>query len=173
MCYASYISVEIYIGLILNVNSCFFSGTNYQDEGTSPFSGGSEDTQGDGVVPSVPPVPPSGSPVPVNLPTGPSVAQNTSGQHSPHGFPMQPPGSSNRGPPFHGNQPNIVPQMNMQRPIFPPGPELEMLQSLLSCQPLGQNPLDFLSSLLLAQTAGQQGQCILSHCVIVVFLLCF
>lgn len=48
--------------------------------------------------------------------------------------------------------------MNMQRPAFPPGPDLEMLQSLFSCQSLGQNPVDFLSSLLRTQTAGQQGQ---------------
>uniref|UniRef100_H3C0K3 Zinc finger CCCH-type containing 6 n=1 Tax=Tetraodon nigroviridis TaxID=99883 RepID=H3C0K3_TETNG len=128
-----------------------------QGEGTSQFSGGSEDTQGVGTVPTGPSAAPkSGSPVHMSLPTGPPVPQNTPGQHLPHGFPMQPPGSSGRGPSFHGNQPNIGPQMNMQRPTFPPGPDLEMLQSLLSCQSMGQNPVDFLSSLLRTQTAGPQ-----------------
>lgn len=148
---------------------CCFSGSSYpqdQGEGTSQFSGGSEETQGVSTVPSGPspaPVPKQGSPVHMSLPTGPPVPQNTPGQHPPHGFPMQPPGSSSRAPSFHGNQPNIGPQMNMQRPTFPPGPDLEMLQSLLSCQSLGQNPVDFLSSLLRTQIAGQQGQFNFSH----------
>lgn len=94
----------------------------------------------------------------MSLPTGPPGAQNTSGQHHPHGFSLQPPGGSSKVASFHGKQPNIGPQMNMQRPTFPPGPDLEMLQSLLSCQSLGQNPVDFLSSLLRNQIAGQQGQ---------------
>lgn len=152
--------------LILNCKLlCCFSGSTYpqnQGEGTSQFSGGSEDTQGVSMVPSgpsAPPVPPSVSPVPMSLPTGPPGPQSTSGQHPPHGFSMQPP-----VPAFQGNQANIGPQMNMQRPTFPPGPDLEMLQSLLSCQSLGQNPVDLLSSLLQTQTAGQQGQDIYPLC---------
>lgn len=94
----------------------------------------------------------------MSLPTGPPGPPNTSGQHHPHGFSLQPPGGSSQVPSFHGNQPNIGAQMNMQRPAFPPGPDLEMLQSLLSCQSLGQNPVDFLSSLLRNQISGQQGQ---------------
>ncbi|TNM99842.1 hypothetical protein fugu_012875 [Takifugu bimaculatus] len=141
------------------------SGSSYpqtQGEGTGQFSGGSEDTQGVSMGPSgpsAPPVPPSVSPVPMSLPTGPPGPQNTSGQHHPHGFSLQPPGGSSQVPSFHGNQPNIGPQMNMQRPAFPPGPDLEMLQSLLSCQSLGQNPVDLLSSLLRNQIAGQQDPC--------------
>lgn len=73
---------------------------------------------------------------------------------------MQPPVPSSRAPSFQGNQPNIGPQ----RPTFPPGPDLEMLQSLLSCQSLGQNPVDLLSSLLQTQAAGQQGQAIYPLC---------
>lgn len=153
--------------------SCCFSGSTYtqnQGEGTSQFSGGSEDAQGVGMVPSgpsAPPVPPSVSPVPMSLPTGPVVPQNTSGQQPSHGFSLQPPVSSGRAPSFHGNQPNISPHMNMQRPTFPPGPELEMLQSLFSCQSLDQNPVDFLNSLLRTQTAGQQGVFEFIHHIIV------
>ncbi len=140
----------------------FFSGSNFsqnQGEGTNQFSGGSEDTQSGGMAPSgtsAPPIPPPGSPVPVGHPTGPPMPQSPPG-HPPHGFPMQPPISSGQPPPFHGNRPNINPQMNMQRPPFPPIPDLQMLQSLFPFPSQGQNPVEFFSNFLRNQAMGQQG----------------
>ncbi|GLD68524.1 zinc finger CCCH domain-containing protein 6 isoform X1 [Lates japonicus] len=130
------------------------SGSNFsqnQGEGASQFSGGSEDTQSGGMVPSgssAPPVPPPGSP---------PLPQSPPGQHPPHGFPMQPPVPPGQPPPFHGNRPNINPQMNMQRPPFPPIPDLQMLQSLFPFPSLGQNPVEFFGSFLRNQAMGQQG----------------
>ncbi|XP_039995118.1 LOW QUALITY PROTEIN: zinc finger CCCH domain-containing protein 6 [Xiphias gladius] len=132
------------------------SGSNFsqnQGEGTDQFTGGSEDTQSGGMVSSVPsvlPVPPPGSP-------GPSIPQSPPGQLPPHGFPMQPPVPSGQPPPFHGNQPNINPQMNMQRPPFPPIPDLQMLQSLFPFPSLGQNPVELFGSFLRNHGMGQQG----------------
>ncbi|XP_038593115.1 zinc finger CCCH domain-containing protein 6 isoform X1 [Micropterus salmoides] len=137
------------------------SGSNYsqnQGEGTTQFSGGSEDPQSGSMVPSgpsAPPIPPPGSPLPMCHPTGPPIPQNPPGQHPPHGFPMQPPVPSGQPPPFLGNRPNINP--NMQRPPFPPIPDLQMLQSLFPFPSLGQNPVDFFSNFVKNQTMGQQG----------------
>ncbi|XP_044070553.1 zinc finger CCCH domain-containing protein 6 isoform X3 [Siniperca chuatsi] len=139
------------------------SGSNFsqnQGEGTNQFSGGSEDTQSGGMVPSgpsAPSIPPPGSPVPMCHPTGPSMPQSPPGQLPPHGFPMQPPIPSGQPPPFLGNRPNISPQMNMQRPPFPPIPDLQMLQSLFPFPSLGQNPVDFFSNFVRNQAMGQQG----------------
>lgn len=139
------------------------SGSNFtqnQGEGTNQFSGGSEETQSGGMVPSgptAPPIPPSGSPGPMGLPTGPPMPQSPPGQHPPHGFPMPPPIPPGQPPPFHGNRPNISPQMNMQRPPFPPIPDLQMLQSLFPFPSMGQNPVEFFSNFLRNQTIGQQG----------------
>ncbi|XP_059215898.1 zinc finger CCCH domain-containing protein 6 isoform X2 [Centropristis striata] len=122
-----------------------------QGEGTNQFSGGSEDMQSGGMVPSgpsAPPIPPPGSPVPMGHPTGPPMPQNPPG----HGFPMQPPIPPGQPPPFH-----INPQMNMQRPPFPPIPDLQMLQSLFPFPSMGQNPVDMFSSFLRNQAMGQQG----------------
>nr|XP_019952304.1 PREDICTED: zinc finger CCCH domain-containing protein 6 [Paralichthys olivaceus] len=132
------------------------SGSNYsqnQDDGTNQFSGGSEDTQSGGMVPSgstAPSIPPPGSPVAMGHPTGPSMPQSPPGQHPPHGFPGQP-------PPFHGNRQNINPQMNMQRPPFPPIPDLQMLQNPFPFPSMGQNPVDAFGSFLQNQAMGQQG----------------
>ncbi|XP_031158310.2 zinc finger CCCH domain-containing protein 6 isoform X1 [Sander lucioperca] len=139
------------------------SGSNFsqnQGEGTNPFSGGSEDTQSGGMVPSglsAPPIPPPGSPVPMGHPTGPPMPQSPPGQHPPHGFPMHPPIPPGQPPPFHGNRPNINPQINMQRPPFPPMPDLQMLQSLFPFPSLGQNPVEFFSNFLRNQAMGPQG----------------
>ncbi|XP_049456288.1 zinc finger CCCH domain-containing protein 6 isoform X1 [Epinephelus fuscoguttatus] len=139
------------------------SGSNYtqnQGEGTSQFSGGSEDTQSAGMVPtapSAPPIPPPGSPVPMGHPTGAPMPQSPPGQHPPPGFPMQPPIPPGQPPPFHGNRPSMNPQMNMQRPPFPPIPDLQMLQSLFPFPSLGQNPVELFSSFLQNQAMGQQG----------------
>ncbi|XP_056251330.1 zinc finger CCCH domain-containing protein 6 [Seriola aureovittata] len=139
------------------------SGSNFsqnQGEGTNQFSGTSEDTQSGGMVPSgpsAPPIPPPGSPGPMGHPTGSSMPQSPPGQHPPQGFPMQPPVPSGQPPPFHGNLPNINPQMNMQRPPFPPIPDLQMLQSLFPFPSLGQNQVEFFGSFLRNQTMGQQG----------------
>ncbi|XP_070697579.1 zinc finger CCCH domain-containing protein 6 [Pempheris klunzingeri] len=139
------------------------SGSNYsqnQADGTGQFGGGSEDTQSGGMVPSgpsAPPIPPPGSPVPMGHPAGPPMPQSPPGQHPPLGFPMQPPVPSGQPPPFHGNQPSINPQMNMQRPPFPPVPDLQMLQSLFPFPPMGQNPVELFSSFLRNQAMGQQG----------------
>lgn len=74
-----------------------------------------------------------------------------------------PPIPSGQTPPFHGNRPNINPQMNMQRPPFPPIPDLQMLQNLLPFPSMGQNPVEFLSNLLRNQAMGQQGgQCLIN-----------
>lgn len=105
--------------------------------------------------PSAPSIPPPGSPGPMGHPTGPPMPQSPPGQHAPHGFPMQPPIPS--GQPFHGNRPNINSQMNMQRPPFPPMPDLQMLQSIFPFPSLGQNPVEFFSSFLRNQAIGQQG----------------
>ncbi|KAF7660610.1 hypothetical protein LDENG_00278930 [Lucifuga dentata] len=133
------------------------SGSNFPDggqgEGLDQFTGGSEDPQSGGVASSGPmPVPPPGSPGSMSLPTGPPMPQSPSGQHPPHGFPMQPPIPSGQPPPFHGN---INPQMNMQRPQFPPVPDLQMLQSLFPFPSVGQNPVEFFSNLLRNQAMGQ------------------
>lgn len=73
---------------------------------------------------------------------------------------MQPPGPPGQTSPFHGNHPNINPQMNMQPPPFPPGPDVQMLQNLLPFTAMGPNPVEFLSNLLRSQAMGQQGgQC--------------
>nr|XP_033469878.1 zinc finger CCCH domain-containing protein 6 isoform X3 [Epinephelus lanceolatus] len=139
------------------------SGSNYtqnQGEGTSQFSGGSEDTQSAGMVPtapSAPPIPPPGSPVPMGHPTGAPMPQSPPGQHPPPGFPVQPPIPPGQPPPFHGNRPSMNPQMNMQRPPFPPIPDLQMLQSLFPFPSLGQNPVELFSSFLRNQAMGQQG----------------
>uniref|UniRef100_A0AAQ5X6X9 Zinc finger CCCH-type containing 6 n=1 Tax=Amphiprion ocellaris TaxID=80972 RepID=A0AAQ5X6X9_AMPOC len=139
------------------------SGSNYiqnQGDGTNQFSGGSDETQSGGMVPSgssAPPIPPPGSPGPMGHPTGPPMPQSPPGQHPPQGFPMQPPIPSGQPPPFFGNQPNINPQMNMQRPPFPPVPDLQMLQGLFPFPSMGQNPVEFLSNFLRNQPAsGQQ-----------------
>ncbi|XP_054455969.1 zinc finger CCCH domain-containing protein 6 [Anoplopoma fimbria] len=136
------------------------SGTNYsqnQDEGTNQFSGASEDTQSGSMVPSgssALPVPPSGSPVPMGHSTGPPpMPQSPPGQQPPPGFLMQPPIPPGPPPPFHGNRPNL----NMQRPPFPPIPDLQMLQSLFPFPPLGQNPVEFFSNFLQNQAMGPQG----------------
>lgn len=107
--------------------------------------------------PSAPPIPPPGSPLPMGHPTGPPMPQGTPGLHPPHGFSMPPPIPSGQTPPFHGNRPNINPQMNMQRPPFPPIPDLQMLQNLLPFPSMGQNPVEFLSNLFRNQAMGQQG----------------
>lgn len=103
--------------------------------------------------PSAPSIPPPGSPGSMGHPTGLPMPQT--GQHPPHGFPMQPPVPS--GQSFHGNRPNINPQMNMQRPPFPPIPDLKMLQSIFPFPSLGQNPVELFSSFLRNQAVGQQG----------------
>ncbi|XP_076599788.1 zinc finger CCCH domain-containing protein 6 [Chaetodon auriga] len=139
------------------------SGSNFsqnQGEGTNQFSGGPEDPQSGGMAPSgpaAPPIPPPGSPVPMGHPTGPPMPQSPPGQHPPHGFPMQPPIPPGQPPPFHGNRHNINPQMSMQRPPFPPIPDLQMLQSLFPFPSMGQNPVEFFSSFLRNQAMGQQG----------------
>lgn len=142
----------------------FFSGSSYtsgaqsQGEGTNQFSGGSEDTQSGTMMPSgttAPPVPPPGSPGPMGHPTGPPMPQSPPGQLPPHGFPMPPP--PGQPPPFHGNRPSMNPQMNMQRPPFPPMPDLQMLQSLFPFPSLGQNPVEFFSNFLRNQAMGQGG----------------
>ncbi|XP_061601742.1 zinc finger CCCH domain-containing protein 6 [Cololabis saira] len=133
-------------------------GSNYsQGDGADQFSGSPENAEGTAPVPSGPPVhpiPPPESAALMGPPAGPPMPQSPPGLHPPHGFPMQPPPPSGQPPPFHGA--NINPQMNMQRPPFPP-PDLQMLQSLLPFQPMGQNPVDFLSSFLQNPAVGQQG----------------
>ncbi|XP_071754126.2 zinc finger CCCH domain-containing protein 6 [Centroberyx gerrardi] len=136
----------------------FSSGAQSQGEGPNQFSGGTEDTQSGAVMPSgtsAPPVPPPGSPGPMGHPTGPPMPQSPPGQHPPHGFPMQPPPPPGQPPPFHVNRPNINPQMSMQRPPFPPMPDLQMLQSLFPFPSLGQNPVEFFSNFLRNQAMGQ------------------
>ncbi|KAM7385759.1 hypothetical protein PAMP_001817 [Pampus punctatissimus] len=139
------------------------SGSNFsqnQGDGTNQFSGGSEETQSGVMVssgPTVPPIPPPGSPGPMGLLTGPPMPQSPPGQHPPHGFPMPPPIPPGQPPPFHPNRPNINPQMNMQRPPFPPIPDLQMLQSLFPFPSMGQNPVEFFSNFLQNQAMGQQG----------------
>ncbi|XP_024153166.1 zinc finger CCCH domain-containing protein 6 isoform X2 [Oryzias melastigma] len=118
------------------------SGSNHQGDGTTQFSGGSEDTEAVSSVPAGPPA----SPGLMGHPTGPSVPQSPSGQHPPHGFPM--PVHSGPPPSFHGS--NIAPQM--QNPLFPPAPD-----QLLPFPPLSQNPVDLLSSFLQNQAVSQQG----------------
>ncbi|KAK2824154.1 hypothetical protein Q5P01_021329 [Channa striata] len=133
------------------------SGSNFsqnQAEGTAQFSGASEEMPPGCSAPSIPP---PGSPGPMNHPTATTMQQSPPGQHPPHGFPMQPPVPSGQPPPFHGNRSNINPQMNMQRPPFPPIPDLQMLQSLFPFPSLAQNPVEFFSSFLQNQTVGQQG----------------
>lgn len=100
-----------------------------------------------------------------SAPMGATTAQpqDTAGQHT---FPMQPPGPLNQTAPYHGNPPNIHPQMNQQPPPppFPPGPEMQMLQNLLPFSAMGQNPVEFLSNLLRSQAMGQQaGQSLLAN----------
>lgn len=135
----------------------YFSGSNFsqnQGEGSSQLSGNPEDTQGLGMVPSgtsAPPIPPPGSPVPMGHPTGPMPQSPP-----PHGFSVQQPIPSGQAPTFHSNRTNINPQMNMQRPPFPPIPDLQMLQSLFPLQSWGQNPIELFSNLLRNQAIGQQ-----------------
>ncbi|KAM9365436.1 zinc finger CCCH domain-containing protein 6 [Pholidichthys leucotaenia] len=134
------------------------SGSNFtpnQGDSTTQCSDGSEDTQTGGVAPAT--VPPPGSPVPMGHPTGSSLPQSPPGQHPAHGFPMQQSIPTGQPPPFHGNRPNMNPQMNIQRPPLPPIQDLQMLQSLFPPPPTSQNPVELLSSLLQNQTAGQQG----------------
>ncbi|XP_051815936.1 zinc finger CCCH domain-containing protein 6 [Acanthochromis polyacanthus] len=139
------------------------SGSNYtqnQGDGANQFSGGSDEAQSGGMVPSgssAPPVPPPGSPGPMGHPAGPPMPQSPPGQHPPHGFPMPPPVPSGQPPPFHGNRPNINPQMNLQRPPFPPVPDLQMLQGLFPFPSMGQNPVELFSNFLQNPPAsGQQ-----------------
>ncbi|XP_030011866.1 zinc finger CCCH domain-containing protein 6 isoform X2 [Sphaeramia orbicularis] len=138
------------------------SGSNFsqnQGDGTTQFSG-SEDTQTGVAVPSgatTPAVPPPGSPGAVGHTTGAAMPQSPQGQHPPHGFPMQQPLPSGQPSAFHGNHSNLNPQINMQRPPFPPAPDLQMIQSLFPFPSLGQNPVEFFSSLLRNQSMGQQG----------------
>ncbi|KAL3050166.1 hypothetical protein OYC64_012249 [Pagothenia borchgrevinki] len=129
------------------------SGSNFsqnQGEGSDQFSGGSEDAQTAGMVPSgpsAPPIPPPESPVAMGHPTGPPMPQSPPGLHPPHGFPMPPPIPPGQPPPFYVNRPNMNPPMNMQRPPpFPP--DLQMLQNLFPFPPMGQNPVDFFSNFL-------------------------
>ncbi|XP_058508171.1 zinc finger CCCH domain-containing protein 6 isoform X2 [Solea solea] len=139
------------------------SGSNFsqnQSEGTGQFSGGSEDTQSGDMVPSgpsAPSLPPSGSPGAMGHPAGPSMPQSPTGQHPPHGFPMPPPVPPGQPPPFHGNQSNMNPQGNMQRPPFPAVPDLQMLQSIFPFPSLGQNPVEPIGSFLQNQAMGQPG----------------
>uniref|UniRef100_UPI0037E87744 zinc finger CCCH domain-containing protein 6 n=1 Tax=Semicossyphus pulcher TaxID=241346 RepID=UPI0037E87744 len=129
------------------------SGSNFsqnQGEGTDEFSGGSEETQSGGNVPSgafAPSVPPPGSPGPMGHQTGPPMPQSPPGQLPTHGFPMPPPIPPGQPPPF---------RPNMQRPPFPP-PDLQMLQSLFPFPSLGQNPVELFGSFLRNQAMGQQG----------------
>ncbi|XP_029031136.1 zinc finger CCCH domain-containing protein 6 isoform X2 [Betta splendens] len=131
-------------------------GSNYsqnQGEGTSQFSGGSEEMQSGAMLhsgPSGASVPPPGSPGSMGHLSGPPMPQSPSGQNTPHGFPMQPPVSS--GQPFNGSRPN----MNMQRPP-PPGPDLQMLQNIIPFSSSGQNSAELFSSFLRNQLTGQQG----------------
>nr|XP_057914850.1 zinc finger CCCH domain-containing protein 6 isoform X2 [Doryrhamphus excisus] len=119
--------------------------SNYSQD-PSEGNGASEETQS-GVVVSSGSDAPSGSPGCMGYPAGPPMsAQSPPGQQPPHGYPMQP-------PVFHGN---INPQMNMQRPPFSTGPDLQILQSLLAFPSLGQNPLELLSNLLQNQPSGHQ-----------------
>ncbi|KAM3862674.1 zinc finger CCCH domain-containing protein 6 [Diretmus argenteus] len=130
------------------------SGSTY-----SPSQGeGSEDTQSGAMLPSgpgAPLVPPPESPGPMGHPTGPPMPQSPPGQQPPHGFPMPPPLPPGQPPPFHGNQPSINPQMNMQRPPFPPPPDLQMLQSLFPFPSMGQSPVEFFSNFFRNQAMGQ------------------
>ncbi|KAM6997392.1 LOW QUALITY PROTEIN: zinc finger CCCH domain-containing protein 6 [Tautogolabrus adspersus] len=130
------------------------SGSNFsqnEGEGTDEFSGGSEETQSGGNVPSGPfasSIPPPGSPGPMGHPTGPAMPQSPPGPPPPHGFPMPPPIlPSGPPPPF---------RPNMQMPPFPP-PDLQMLQSLFPFPSMGQNPADIFGSFLQNQAMGQQG----------------
>ncbi|KAI4813143.1 hypothetical protein KUCAC02_024491 [Chaenocephalus aceratus] len=129
------------------------SGSNFsqnQGEGSDQFSGGSEDAQTAGMVPSgpsAPPIPPPESTVAMGHPTGPPMPQSPPGLHPPHGFPMPPPIPPGQPPPFYVNRPNMNPPMNMQRPPpFPP--DLQMLQNLFPFPPMGQNPVDFFRNFL-------------------------
>lgn len=70
---------------------------------------------------------------------------------------MQPPLPPGQPPAFHGNRPNMNPQMNMQRPPFPPVPDLQMLQSLFPFPALGQNPVEFFTNFLRTQAMGHGG----------------
>lgn len=146
-----------------SLRSLFFSGSNFsqnQGEGSDQFSGGSEDAQTAGMVPSgpsAPPIPPPESTVAMGHPTGPPMPQSPPGLHPPHGFPMPPPIPPGQPPPFYVNRPNMNPPMNMQRPPpFPP--DLQMLQNLFPFPPMGQNPVDFFRNFL-GNQAPQGGQC--------------
>lgn len=140
-----------------------FSGSSFsqnQGEGINQFSGGSEDTQSVGMVPSgpsVPAFPPPESSIPMSHPTGPPVPQTTSGQHPPLRFTMQPPVPTCQPPPFHGSRPHINPRMTMQGPPFPPAPDVQMQQNHFPHQSVSQNPAEFFSNLLRNQVVGQQG----------------
>ncbi|XP_068183859.1 zinc finger CCCH domain-containing protein 6 isoform X2 [Antennarius striatus] len=130
------------------------SNSNFsQGEDTNQFSGDSEDMQSGGVVPSGASALPPGSPGSMSDP----MPQSPQGKHPSHGFPMQPPIPPGQTPAFLGNQPNINPQMNMQRPPFPPVPDLQMLQSLFPFPSFSQNPVELFSSFLQNQALSQQG----------------
>ncbi|KAM9727220.1 zinc finger CCCH domain-containing protein 6 isoform 2-T2 [Menidia menidia] len=135
------------------------SGSNFpqnQGDGSSQFSGGSEDSGA--TVPSgapAAPIPPPESPTLMGHSTGPTLSQSPPGQQPPHGFPMQPPAPSGQPPSFHGS--NINPHMNMQRPPFSPIPDLQMLQSVFPFPSAGQSSAELFSSFLQNQAIGQQG----------------
>uniref|UniRef100_A0A3Q3Q267 C3H1-type domain-containing protein n=1 Tax=Monopterus albus TaxID=43700 RepID=A0A3Q3Q267_MONAL len=110
------------------------------------LSGGAEDAQSGAMLPSGPSacsIPPPGSPGSMSHPTGPPMPQSPPGQHPPHEFPVQPQIPSSQPPPFHATRPSTNPQMNMQRPPFPPIPD---------------NPAEFIGSFLHNQAMGQQSQ---------------
>lgn len=137
------------------VHKIALGGSNYsqsEGDGTTQFTGSSEDLQSGGAAPagsSAASVPSAESSVPLGLPSGPAMPQSPPGQHPPLGFPPIPPGPP---PPFLGNR------AQMQRPPpFPQVPDLQMLQSLFSFPSVGQNPVELLSSLLHNQAAAQQG----------------
>ncbi|XP_061914384.1 zinc finger CCCH domain-containing protein 6 isoform X1 [Entelurus aequoreus] len=114
--------------------------SNYSQD-PNEGNGASDETQS-GAMASSGPDASSGSPGSMGYPVGAPMSEQPH-----HGYSMQP-------PVFHGNVNN--PQMNMQGPPFPAGPDLQMLQSLLALPSLGQNPLELLSNLLQNQPSGQQ-----------------
>ncbi|XP_077468605.1 zinc finger CCCH domain-containing protein 6 isoform X4 [Stigmatopora argus] len=123
------------------------------NETTDQFSGRPEEPQSGALMspgPDATTIPPIGSPGPVGYPPGPPMsAMSPPGKQIPHGYPMQQPIPSGPPPGFHGN-------INCQRPPFPPGPELQMLQNLFPFPPMGQNPLELLNNLLQKQSVGHQ-----------------
>lgn len=127
------------------------------------FGGGPEDMQSGTMMPlgpDAPPVPLPGSPGSMGAPPpshiGTPMRPSPPGQHPSHAFPMPPPVPSGLPPNFHGNRPNINPSMKLQRPPFPPMPDLQMLQNR-TFHAMGQNPVEFLNSFFRNQTIGQGG----------------